>query len=830
MPTQTLSGTLTNLSYEDLTNWINITSSGNADIDAWISACSTYGVDEMQAVEDLAGAYMNFYKDGNGRYTITSFNNIAQVNNVSPVDSNISTISRGNVQSPLNRAVDSVTGKLNITRYPASGSLAQRAGYILGSVGSAFAAVSTGISLGKVIDSTLYNVNPDYWDSIGMSSLNPETWNSITNGDNSLQAGLFNMILGLDPETGNSQMYMDQNAFAYLAYTLSQNGWFDTGDYTYPATPATNIGYQWTSIFTVADVFNQAFSVMGASSVINSSNIDSIIAQYGSYKVLNYEMPVLFSNLTTGSGYLHIYCTNADIPNPLIALTITSAKEIDIYYELNDPERFPNRTGITNSTVSNYTGNVNKLVGDFGTTTDRPYLKIHLFGGFDITASSPIDGVSNQDNAVLPDVSNWNDIPSTLDSLQQQYPSLFANPLVWDNVQPDGTNPQLVYIPVATPTTNNALNQQPIGGDATQTQQNTQIQPTTDPQTLLDLISRTMTQPNPHTETATDTDTQTPPANPTDTGTGSTQTPTAPTGSASALWSVYHPTQAQINSFGAWLWGSPFLTNIGKLFQNPIDGVISLHKVFATPVDSGTGTIVVGTLDSNVSSATVNQQYIEVDCGSVNCFEDFGNVFDYEPYTKVSLYLPFIGIVPLNVSDVMRSTISITYGVDVFTGACIAMIEVSRDGGTINMYQYTGNCAVHYPLSNVQQSQLISGLLGIAAGVGSVRATGGVSAPAVLGMAGGALAAGHTSIGRSGGFSANAGAMGIKVPYLIIERPQTKVAETFPYMDGYPTNYSVKLGSCSNHVVCKTVHVYGINATESELAQIEQILKDGVEV
>ena len=86
----------------------------------------------------------------------------------------------------------------------------------------------------------------------------------------------------------------------------------------------------------------------------------------------------------------------------------------------------------------------------------------------------------------------------------------------------------------------------------------------------------------------------------------------------------------------------------------------------------------------------------------------------------------------------------------------------------------------------------------------------------------------HTNVGRSGGFSANAGAMGIKVPYLIIERPQTKVAETFPRLIGYPTNYSVKLGSCSNHVVVKHVHVEGINATESELEQIESLLKTGV--
>ena len=104
------------------------------------------------------------------------------------------------------------------------------------------------------------------------------------------------------------------------------------------------------------------------------------------------------------------------------------------------------------------------------------------------------------------------------------------------------------------------------------------------------------------------------------------------------------------------------------------------------------------------------------------------------------------------------------------------------------------------------------------------------------------IAAGATAIGagvanmsksqnaHASSFSGNSGAMGIKIPYLIIERPQVKTADTFPELDGYPTNYSVRLGDCSNHVVCKTVHVGGISATKSELEQIEALLKSGVEV
>jgi hypothetical protein len=167
----------------------------------------------------------------------------------------------------------------------------------------------------------------------------------------------------------------------------------------------------------------------------------------------------------------------------------------------------------------------------------------------------------------------------------------------------------------------------------------------------------------------------------------------------------------------------------------------------------------------------------------------------------------------------MRATIHVTYGVDVYTGACLAQVEVSRDGCTVNMYQYAGLCSVEYPLTGAQHSGLISGLLGVGVGI----ATGNV--PAVIG---GAATAMKVSKSRANGFSGNAGAMGIKKPYLIISRPQTKVAQTFPGLQGYPTNYSTRLGDCSGQVVVKAVHVEGIPATDQELKQIENLLMSGV--
>ena len=154
--------------------------------------------------------------------------------------------------------------------------------------------------------------------------------------------------------------------------------------------------------------------------------------------------------------------------------------------------------------------------------------------------------------------------------------------------------------------------------------------------------------------------TKTPVDNPPDTGTGQPDALVMPTGNASSLWAVYHPSQSQLNAFGAWLWSSDFVEQIKRLFNDPMQAVIGVHKVFAPIPTGGSQTIKCGYLDSGVSSPTVSSQYTEVDCGTVKLYEYFGNVFDYEPHTKVSIYLPFIGVVPLNVSEVMRGSISVS--------------------------------------------------------------------------------------------------------------------------------------------------------------------------
>lgn len=759
--------------------------------------------------------------NGNNQWTGTVFPNTAQVSTLNPVNSNITEVSRGSVRSwygGLNEFNSSGLQTWVPQRMPVSGGLGSKAMYFLGSIGSSVAAASTGIWLGKTFDSALYNAFPDFWDSIGWNSLNPETWGSLTEGSDSPFAGLLNFILGIDGEHGNAQTYISEDMLAYLAYGLYTSGMF-TDSYQYDDSTVVS-GYNLT-------ISPNVYGTAGFSAIENGNPYSATVYGQGTAPVVAYYESTASNRCTIWVVSLNPFNYHKIVNGVETVQYINSGnsygslfvyrESYTVYYSSYDSGSI-NLLGTISANYRDYKDYVNPSVSTVG----NAQVLFQYLVAYGTTAGQPIAGIGNQESATLPDTTGWDDLANVLPSLQQQYPDAFQNPMIWNTDTPydDTTGNQTRYIPVPFPFANSATDNQPISGPQTQSN----ISLNTTPQDIIKLLTNTIQQ--------TDTEPATPPSNPNDTGTGNTPVPMVPIGNSSALWSVYHPTQAQVNSFGSWLWSGNIITQIQQLLNNPMDGIITLHKIFITPVDSGNGTIVVGRLDSEVPSATVNQQYVYADCGTVNCYEEFGNVFDYEPYTKVSLYLPFIGIVPLNTNEVMRSHINIKYGVDVFTGACLAMVAIIRDGNTVNMYQYSGMASVEYPLTGAIHNGLINGILGVAGGIAGIAA-----ASTGVGMVAGvgALAAGASNISQSsnahaGSFSGNSGAMGIKKPYIIIERPQTKVANDFILLDGYPTNYSVTLNNCSGHVVCSTVHVNGINATEFELNQIESILKDGVEL
>lgn len=746
------------------------------------------------------------------------------------------------VNTPTHTQTNAQTGATEIARN-VNGSTTTM--FLTKEVLPAIAAAGVGISLGKTIDSALYNANPDFWDSHGMSGLNPDTWKGITQNmtDSAGEVALataFNLLFGIAPDTGEVQTYIDEEAFAYIAGYLQQQHVFDSPAWDGNQPEGWNVSEPLIELpilgYTVSTTVSGA-TLMFTGSPYASGTPSGSRPQFSAVTMqedgdasdswgLNDDCKgayIWLSHLENPKASA-LYCSKSHFKCRRLVLAedfrfagagaAANAQSFTydnktVYYSLMDLTSYesPLYSGVNQNNIFSKAGQIAWLL---------------QYGTFE--SQSPV-GFGNQETAILPnldgiDPTNINDV---LDALREQYPNIFGDPVVMDVMQDDGTTKQYKYVPIALPSADGATDPHPTGDGQYQNQYDTAYDPDTSPWGVWDDYFKYI---NPFTPTDPTDPADPDGGDPSDTGDGDTPPIVIPVGSASALWKIYNPSQSQLDAFGAWLWSSDFVDQILKLFNDPMQAIIGLHKIFVTPPVSGSGSIKVGYLVSTATANYVSGQYVDVDCGSVNLKEYFGNVFDYEPYTQIRLYLPFIGIVDLSTIDCMRGKINVVYHVDVLTGACLAEVKITRDlaGGTI--YTYSGNCAVQYPVSSGSYVGIITGLLGLTAGVAGSIASGGALTPALLG-AGAGVGMAHTNVKHSGAISSNAGAMGIKKPYIIIERPVTQTPATLKSIEGLPENKVVNIGALSGFVRVKECHYDGIPATKQELDEIRTIMENG---
>lgn len=218
----------------------------------------------------------------------------------------------------------------------------------------------------------------------------------------------------------------------------------------------------------------------------------------------------------------------------------------------------------------------------------------------------------------------------------------------------------------------------------------------------------------------------------------------------SGLVTLFKPSLSELKDLGAYLWTNltDFIENLNKIFVNPMDYMIALNIV---PCNPSTGTrreIKIGSVTTSIYMSPVENQWYEFDCGYAVIPEYWGSALDYAPYTKISLFLPFIGSVTLNTDEVMNKKVGVKYRIDLLSGQCVAMVSVASlvDQTDSVYYQYTGECSVSVPLTGSDWSRVYSAAIGA---VGTAI-TGGIAAGAAGMAAGNAVRAlGVSSVGNA---------------------------------------------------------------------------------
>lgn len=334
------------------------------------------------------------------------------------------------------------------------------------------------------------------------------------------------------------------------------------------------------------------------------------------------------------------------------------------------------------------------------------------------------------------------------------------------------------------------------------------------------------------------------PDGPSDTGGGngnhdktSDPVPTSPLPSLAAtdtkFISLYNPSLTELNNLASWMW-SPLcvIEDLRKLWNNPMQGILGLSIVPVQPTRAAApSTIYLGNLESNTTAYKITSQYVSVPMGFVSIEEYFGSYLDYAPYTKIEIYLPYIGTRELNTDDVMGKDVYCYYHVDVMSGACVAQLMC----GNAVLYQFAGNCAASIPITGNDWTNVINGVMSVAistAMVATGNAVGGAASAAAAVSAVGSVAQNIASmkptVMKSGSLAGGSGFLGIQKPYLIITRPNAAVPDGQNTYTGYPAWITMSLSELSGLTYVAECHLEGIPCTTEEQKEIETILKNGV--
>lgn len=353
-------------------------------------------------------------------------------------------------------------------------------------------------------------------------------------------------------------------------------------------------------------------------------------------------------------------------------------------------------------------------------------------------------------------------------------------------------------------------------------------------------------------------------------------------GAISDFVTMYCLTEQQVSAFGAYLWANIFSENfvrsIGTILVNDfsinpsdiLNYIISLRKYpFDLYGKNGYENISQGSLYFGrgvagipISGAfgkmqnlagTFGGEYIEIPAK----YNDFR---DYEPFTRITVFVPFCGSIELTPSEVVGKRIFITYTVDYSTGNVQADVWVNSDVAFIvgTVTGQIGATVQTTASNNMEVLQKVgstaANFVKTVASVAAIAATGGVAAEsAMAGEISGAeatakeMGAVSSMLNVTTGALANAPAVNSNPIHsssvgsgfaafatprarLIVERRKYQVPTNYDHVYGKTTNVTVTLSTLENKgfTVCKNVDLSGIPATQDELSAIESLLTSGV--
>ena len=291
---------------------------------------------------------------------------------------------------------------------------------------------------------------------------------------------------------------------------------------------------------------------------------------------------------------------------------------------------------------------------------------------------------------------------------------------------------------------------------------------------------------------------------------------------------TYVMTKSRLQQLGTFLWSYDFYDFIQNLNSSPIENIVSI-KMLPFEIPAGEDIeIVLGNVPTGVLGNPVDIDYNckhVINPSGTTIAKKYGAKYNYlnsSPYTKLSLFLPFIGFKSLDPAIFLDHELKVEYIADIVTGSCVAMIYADD----VPITQFTGEIGLDIPISSTNRAQVEAGIL---------QSVGQVALGASVGSVGG-MVAGAMSILNN---SYHTDTQGVASPccnsfithdvFYILDSPCVQIPSKYAHTHGLPLFLSKTLRNVHGFTVCDNVDTSGISgATQEEKEMIKEALESGV--
>lgn len=212
----------------------------------------------------------------------------------------------------------------------------------------------------------------------------------------------------------------------------------------------------------------------------------------------------------------------------------------------------------------------------------------------------------------------------------------------------------------------------------------------------------------------------------------------------------YVLTDADFANFGNILNDPNFTTTLTQQYGDVYGCILGcVHYPFSPPTSGGhgTGSIYLGTYSTGVSATAVSSYHTSyiVSFDVPRIYDDWRDL----SCIHYHLWLPYVGAVAIEGSDILDGTLYVTCAVEFITGTIVYKVSVYQDGGSgisrwYDIGSFTGSCGSAVPITGYQSnaSGVIAGVNQASRGTIAGGINGGMSGGvggAIAGMAMGAI-------------------------------------------------------------------------------------------